>query len=415
MSDGIQWTNALSTRPSLEAAVQEVVEQAQQGLTAAPDFGIVFISSVFESEYPRLLPLIQEYVSVPVLIGCSGGGIVGMNRAGVAQELEAKVALSLSLGRFPGAELHPFLIQPDQLPDLDGPPQQWIDLVGVPPQSQPDFIILADPMASGLNDLLQGLDFAYPGSVKVGGLASTSSMSGRTCVFYDRDMYLGHIVGVALSGNIKLDAIVAQGCRPIGPVFRVVEGERNIILNLQVDDESQESQSPLEALQALLETLNEDDREKMQHSLFVGVAQSEFKTVLEPGDFLIRNPMGIDPRLGALAIGDRVRPGQRIQFHLRDATTSADDLDTLLYRYRQQTATDVNPAAALMFSCLGRGEGLYNKANFDSGLFHRILKDIPISGFFCSGEIGPVGGTTFIHGYTSVFGILRRPAPAQTP
>ncbi|NEQ97502.1 MAG: hypothetical protein F6K30_12390 [Cyanothece sp. SIO2G6] len=409
MPNGIQWTNALSTRPSLESAVQEVVAQAQQSLTAPPDFGIVFISSAFESEYPRLLPLIQEQLSIPVLIGCSGGGIVGMDRTKVPQEVEAKVALTLSLGHLPGVDLHPFLIEPDQLPDLDGPPQQWVDLIGVPPQAQPDFIVLADPMASRLNDLLQGLDFAYPGSVKVGGLASTSSMSGRTCVFYERDVFLGHIVGVALSGNIKLDAIVAQGCRPIGPVFRVVEGERNVILKLQVDDDSQDSQPPLQALQGLLETLSEADREKMQHSLFVGIAQSEFKTVLEPGDFLIRNPMGIDPQLGALAIGDRVRPGQRIQFHLRDATTSADDLDALLHRYCQQTSTETETAAALMFSCLGRGEGLYNKANFDSGLFHRMFKDTPVSGFFCSGEIGPVGDTTFIHGYTSVFGILRQP------
>ncbi|MGK7891714.1 MAG: FIST N-terminal domain-containing protein [Leptolyngbyaceae cyanobacterium] len=410
MPDGIQWTNALSTRPSLESAVQEVVEQAQQALTAPANFGIVFISSVFESEYPRLLPLLQEQLSLPVIIGCSGGGIVGMDRTGAPQELEAKVALSLSLGYLPGVDLHPFLIEPSQLPDLDGPPQQWVDLVGVPPQAQPDFIVLADPMASGLNDFLQGLDFAYPGAVKVGGLASTSAMSGRTCVFYERDMYLGHMVGVALSGNIKLDAIVAQGCRPIGPVFRVVEGERNIILKLQVDDDSQESQPPLEALQAILETLDEGDREKMQHSLFVGIAQSEFKTVLEPGDFLIRNPMGIDPRIGALAIGDRVRLGQRIQFHLRDATTSADDLDTLIHHYQQQVAADVPVTAGLMFSCLGRGEGLYNRANFDSGLFHRTFKNTPLSGFFCNGEIGPVGGTTFIHGYTSVFGILRQPS-----
>jgi len=108
-----------------------------------------------------------------------------------------------------------------------------------------------------------------------------------------------------------------------------------------------------------------------------------------------------------MAIGDRVRPGQRIQFHLRDAEASEDDLTMLLERYQNQDQTS-SPVGALMFACLGRGEGLYNRPNFDSRLFTRYL-NVPLSGFFCNGEIGPVGNTTFLHGYTSVFGICRQP------
>jgi len=158
--------------------------------------------------------------------------------------------------------------------------------------------------------------------------------------------------------------------------------------------------------------LDEADRELAQDSLHVGIAQDGFKENLQPGDFLIRNLLGVDPRLGALAIGDRIRVGQRIQFHLRDSRTSADDLETLLIRYRSEhKLDDTAPVGALMFSCLGRGEGLYEKPNFDAHLFQEFLGDLPLSGFFCGGEIGPVGDTTFLHGYTSVFGICR---PAHT-
>lgn len=406
----MQWTNALSTRPSLEAAVQDVVDQVRHVISGPLDLGIVFISSAFESEYSRLMPLLQTHLSIPVLIGCSGGGIVGMDD-GKAQEIEAKAALSLSVGQLPDVTVQPFLVNPDTLPDLDGPPQRWIDWLGVSPQEHPDFIVLADPMAPGLNDFLQGMDFAYPGAVKVGGLASAGTMAARTCVFYQEDVHFGDIVGVALSGNLHLDTIVAQGCRPIGPVFRVVEGERNVILELQEaeGDGDGKIQPPLQVLQEMLTTLSDADKEKIQNSLFVGMAQSEFKADLEPGDFLIRQPMGIDPRIGALAIGDRVRPGQRIQFHLRDAQTSADDLDILLKRYQleKQSSSSSPPIGALMFACLGRGESLYNEANFDSGLFTKMVPNTPVSGFFCNGEIGQVGDTSFIHGFTSVFGILR--------
>ena len=168
-----------------------------------------------------------------------------------------------------------------------------------------------------------------------------------------------------------------------------------------------DEQQPLIVLRNLIESLSEEDRMLAQHSLSVGVAMDEFKLSLQPGDFLIRSILGVDPTVGAIAIGDRVRPGQRLQFHLRDAQASAEDLEWLLQRYQKQTQSEPAAVGALMFACLGRGEGLYGQPNFDSQLFKRYLRDIPLGGFFCGGEIGPVGGSTFLHGYTSVFGICR--------
>lgn len=413
--DQMKWVSTLSTRPSLEAAVDEVVEQAQRSLQNEAHLGLVFISSAFASEYSRLMPLLQERLSVPTLIGCSGGGVVGVDPLGHPQEVEGEAALSLSLAHLPGVQLQAFHIDLDDLPDLDSPPDRWIDLIGVSPQSQPQFILLADPFSSGINDLLQGLDFAYSGAVKVGGLAGGGSFTRTSSLFCNYQHHNQGVVGLALSGNIVLEAIVAQGCRPIGQTYRVVEGERNILLQIEEDcmadgSDCDEVQTPLEVLQELFQELDEDDRMLAQHSLFVGIARSEFKQNLEQGDFLIRNLLGVDPKLGAIAIGDRVRPGQRIQFHLRDAEASAEDLELMLARYQHQIEQKAaSPAGALMFSCLGRGEGLYGQPNFDSELFGRYVLNIPISGFFCNGEIGPVGGSTFLHGYTSVFGICRQP------
>lgn len=396
----MQWANALSTRPSLEAAVKDVVERATSSLQAPADLGLVFISSTFTSEYPRLLPLLQERLpKTTVLIGCSGGGIIGMTQQGQMQELEGTPALSLSLAHLPGVKVQPFHVVAEELPDLDSSPDAWVELIDVSPADQPQFILLSDPLTSGINDLLQGLDFAYPGSVIVGGQASGSSIPGRIGLFCNK-LYHSGTVGVALSGNIVLETIVAQGCRPIGEPYVVSKGERNIVLELN-------EQPPLERLRDLIESLSDADRHLAEHSLFVGVARNEFKQDLEQGDFLIRNLLGVDPKLGAIAIGDRVRPGQRIQFHLRDAQTSAEDLEWLLKRYQKQ-AQSHTAAGALMFSCLGRGEGLYGQPNFDSQLFSRYLSDTCLGGFFCGGEIGPVGGSTFLHGYTSVFGICRQ-------
>lgn len=398
----MQWANALSNLSSLEAAVADVGERAASLLPAPADLGLVFISAAFTSEYPRLLPLLRKKLpNVKVLIGCGGGGIVGMSQWGQMQELEDVPALSLSLACLPDVKVQAFHVVSEELPDLDSSPSAWIEAIGVEPSPTPQFILLSDPFSTKINDLLQGLDYAYPGSVSVGGLASGSSTLGRTGLFCNDRLYREGTVGVALSGNIVLETIVAQGCRPIGKPYQVTECERNIIL--QIDE-----QPPLVVLRQLIETLSEEDRFLAQTALFVGVVRDEFKLDLEQGDFLIRNLLGVDPNVGAIAIGDRIRPGQRIQFHLRDAQTSAEDLEWLLQKYQKLNQSQSAPVGALMFSCLGRGEGLYGKPNFDSELFKRYLNNIPLGGFFCSGEIGPVGGSTFLHGYTSVFGICRQ-------
>ena len=282
--------------------------------------------------------------------------------------------------------------------------------MGSPPQEEPQFILMADPFSSSVNDLLQGLDFAYPEAVKVGGLASVDSFNRVSGLFCEDSLYDEGIVGVALYGDVVVDTIVAQGCRPIGKPYQVVEAERNILISISDPEGGEAVSPPLEVLQNLFTTLSEEDRLLAQSSLFIGVAQDSFKVSLDHGDFLIRTLLGVDPKVGAIAVGDRLRPGQRVQFHLRDAQTSADDLKTLLQRYQKQASITASaPVGALMFACMGRGEGLYGERNFDSGLFADHLGPVPLSGFFCGGEIGPIGKTTFLHGFTSVFGICRQP------
>jgi len=404
----MQWVSALSTLPSLEGAVNEAVSQAQASLQGPVDLALVFISSAFASELPRLMPLLKDRLPETAMIGCTGGGIIGVHTDGTLREVEDAPALGVSLASLPGVKVQPFHVVGDELPDLDGPPEQWAEVTGVDPADEPCFILLSDAMSSRINDLLQGMDYAYPDAVKVGGLATGPSMFG-TGLFCNFELHREGTVGVALSGRVVLEAIVAQGCRPIGKPYRVVEGERNVMLKLEEQDANLTMRTPLEALQELYQELDAEDQELAQNSLFVGIAQSEFKQELEQGDFLIRNMLGVDPRVGAIAIGDRVRPGQRIQFHLRDASASEEDLVMLLERYCSQLDGKSSPVGALMFACLGRGEGLYGEPNFDSTLFHEHVDAIPLSGFFCGGEIGPVGNSTFLHGYTSVFGICREP------
>ena len=167
-----------------------------------------------------------------------------------------------------------------------------------------------------------------------------------------------------------------------------------------------DGQPPLEVLRNMFEALPERDRGLLQNSLFLGVVMDELIDSPVQGDFLIRNVVGMDQATGGLAIGEMLKEGQLVQFHLRDAETSTDDLQAVLARYADEHRENVIPGA-LLFSCLGRGQYLYGKPNHDTDLFRDKLGDVPLGGFFCNGEIGPVSGTTFLHGYTSSFGLFR--------
>ncbi len=217
-------------------------------------------------------------------------------------------------------------------------------------------------------------------------------------LYLDDAVHRGGLVGVALSGDVRVDTLVAQGCRPIGEPMFVTRSVDNQIYAL-------DGRSPLEVLQQLYERLGRRDRELFPHSLFVGLVMREKSEVYRRGDFLIRNVAGLDAERGALVVGARVAEGTIVQFHLRDADTSAEDLEQMLSSLAPEQRTQAR--GALLFSCLGRGRHLYGRVDHDTESFRRHLGEVPLGGFFCNGEIGPVQGTTFLHGYTSSFGLFR--------
>ncbi|MEL6553229.1 MAG: FIST N-terminal domain-containing protein [Cyanobacteria bacterium J06621_11] len=418
----MKWVSAISTSVSLETAIEEVAKQIKTQLGIQPDLALVFVSVAFASEYARLLPLLEARLPGAHIVGCSGSGVIGMEADGFPLEIEEGPALSITAACLPNVDIASFHFTAADLPDLDSPPEAWSKLIGVAPSANPSFVILADPFSSGTSELLQGMDYAYPEATKVGGLSGVDSFSRHSGLFCKGELHREGMIGIALSGEIVMEAIVAQGCRPIGELYRVSEGEHNVMLKLEPDELDSEGsgETPLEILQNIFQEMDEEERELAQNALFIGVAQSGFKPNLSRRDFLIRNLVGVDPRNGAIAVADKIRPGMRIQFHMRDAETSEEDLENLLQRYKveslerqlvqnREEVIRTSPIGALLFSCTGRGEGLYDEPNFDSDLFEQYLGPLPVGGFFCNGEIGPVGSTTFLHGFTSVFGIFCKP------
>ena len=387
----MRWSSAISRHPNTDLALEEAITQARSGLgDGAVDWVLCFFSPEHAPAAGEVAKHLAGQFPAAVVSGCSARSCIG---DGV--EVEEGPSLSLTLASLPGVVLHPFHASADDLAMGVDPIAHWRRVSGVEPDEQPAFVLLGDPWSGDVEAVIRGFDAAYPGAVLVGGLASGGQQPGEDVLLHGDGALSSGLVGVALTGDVVVEAIVAQGCRPIGQPMFVTRSDQNWIFEV-------DGRPPFEVLNELAEQASERELQLFQTSLFVGIQMDPDQMELGRGDFLVRNVLGGDPDSGALAVGATVEDTMVVQFQLRDGETAAEDLDARLRGHANEGAT-----GALLFSCLGRGRGMYGSSNHDSDALRRHLGDVSVSGFFCNGEIGPVQGQTFLHGYTSAFGVFR--------
>ncbi|MBX3302036.1 MAG: FIST C-terminal domain-containing protein [Nitrospira sp.] len=389
----MQFASALSKTITTARAAQELVDEIRSQLgDASIDLACVFFSSHHAAQADHLTDVLISTLGPRCLLGCSGEGVISGT-----EELETSPAITVWAASLPDVDLYPirssFSPTQDQF-QLAGWPDPW--------RGEATFLVLADPFTTPVQEVLALLEDRYPGAKAVGGLAGGAQEAGENRLILNGDVFDGGMVGVRLSGAVEIRPIISQGCRLIGERFVVTRAERNLIHELG-------GLSALERLQAVFEALSEEDR---QRALHLGIVIDEHRDRFERGDFLIRNLLGADRSSGAVAVGDVVQEGQTVQFHLRDADSASEDLTSLLAADR--SSRNSPPLGALMFSCCGRGRGLFGRPNHDAATVAEQLGPIPMAGFFAQGEIGPIGHRNFVHGYTASMAIFAEPSRPAT-
>ena len=252
--------------------------------------------------------------------------------------------------------------------------------------------MLADPSSSAPHTVLDHFEAESPGVPVLGGMASGGHRAGENRLFHNSREVKHGAVGVTLRGGPRVRSVVSQGCRPIGKNYVVTRAEENVILALG-------GAPPMQRLRELFDTLSERDAELVRLGLHLGLVMNEYKETFERGDFLISNVMGADPASGSISIGSPVRAGQTVRFHVRDAETADEDSTSLLEADR--AAAGSRAEAALLFSCNGRGTRLFPNPHHDASAIQKIDGPLPLAGFFAQGELGPIGGRNYLHGFTA--------------
>lgn len=356
--------------------------------------GLVFLSPRFFSHAAELLEVLRVHGQIPLLVGCSSPGLILNHR-----EVEEDAGLVLGLYHLPGATLqaHHF-VQADV--DEGDDPDYWVRRTGGGREATNGWLIFADPFHLDGETWLRQWNEAYPGVPVVGGLATGHGGEPRTQVYLNGDVFEEGVVALSVGGEVVVHSIVSQGCIPIGEPWTITRAQGNLIQEI--------GNRP--AYQVLAETFNglpSTQQKRAQGNLLVGLVVNEYQEDFQRGDFLIRNLLGGDPNSGVLAVSARPRPGQSLQFQCRDAEAATEDLLALLTQARDSLGGRPVYGGCLCV-CNGRGRRLFKTPDHDAAMAQEFFGPVGVTGFFCNGELGPVGSRNYLHGYTASLALFAR-------
>ena len=366
---------------------RQALDQALAGFERnVPGLAFLFASYHYAEAYGDIVEHVGRLLGPEILLGCSGQGDIGTGR-----EIEDEAAISLMALDLPGADLTVVRLNQRDFASTHGP-AGWIRRMGIEPPAVNAWVVLADPFTFDVSALIDALGLAYPGVPVLGGMASAQPGQRGTRLYSGNEVLSEGALVLAVGGGWTVHAVVSQGAEPIGQAWTVTAAEGNVIKTI----------AGRPALEVLVETIGKVPpaaRERVSQNLLVGLAMDEYRDEFKRGDFLISNFMGADRATGAIGVGAEVRVGQTVQFQFRDAAAADDELRVMLAGAHETLGSTA--AGALLCSCNGRGAGLFGAPDHDATAVAGRFGQLPVAGLFCNGEIGPVGGKNFVHGFTA--------------
>jgi small ligand-binding sensory domain FIST len=371
-----------------ESALQGWVQDLRSRLRAPKvSLGLVFMAPPFFPHAKQVLEIIQITAQVPLLAGCSSTSLIVGDR-----EVEENAGLALGLYALPGAQLHATRFAQAQVEEANGP-GYWHLETAISPDQTNGWLAFVDPFHLDTEGWLRGWNEAYAPPPVLGGLASGDFTGQLTQIYLNGDVFEEGGVAVSVGGGVSLAGVISQGCTPIGETWTLTKVEQNLIHRIG-------NRPAYEVLAETFNKLTPTEQKQSQGNLFIGLVVNEYLDEFHRGDFLVRNLLGADPRSGIVAVGALPRPGQTIQFQRRDAASATEDMHALLARARGQIG-GATVYGGCLCCCNGRGKHLFGASGHDARMVQQELGPLGVAGFFCNGEIGPVGERNFLHGYTA--------------
>lgn len=398
-----------------EGCARTATEAALRQLGApTADLVLVFFSRHFVEHAQAITDAVRALTFPSALIGVSTESVLGGTQC-----FERQPAISVLALRLPGVTLRAFtgddLPEPGQTPESAG---AMAAALGAG-QGHRATLVFCDPFSTALVKLLPAIDEACAsvnGGPVLGGMASAGESPGGNALVVNDTIARDGVVGVSLSGPVRVDTLVSHGCKPFGPAMVVTKSKRNLLFELG-------GTRATDALKQAAASLSEEERKSLSGGLQLGIVTDEYKERFGRGDYLLRAILAADEDNGIVAVADGVRVGQTVRFHYLDAASAVDDLGMLLDAQKLHGP----PVGALMISCTGRGSQLFKNGNHDPEAFARafappatgasmalggqpvgsVEASVPLAGMSAAGEIAPTAGRSRLHAQSVVAALFR--------
>ncbi len=400
----MQFASAVTRCETIQEATGHLVSSIRRQMRGEIDLLCVFLTPEHQENIRPLSRYLRLALSPRVLLGCTCEGIIGGDR-----EIEREPGISVLAGRLPGATLNAFHIGMEEWESLldqnsQGKLKRILGFQSLGRDTTQAYLVFADPFTTPATELLQTLEDICPGIPVLGGMVSGAQQAGQNLMLLNGAILEDGAIGVRIGGQVRVDAVVSQGCRPVGETFLVTKAEGCRIATLS-------GNRAFESSDRLLRSLPPDDWKKVETGLYMGVVVNEYQSQFGRGDFLVSPVHGYDRNTGEVLVDTEVRAGQTVQYHLRDASTAEEELRALMQTAaRDETA----PAGGMLFSDSGRGVRLFDMPGHDVRRVLEAVPETPLAGFFAQGEFGPIGGRNFLH-QKSLSVVLFRPSSEAEP
>jgi small ligand-binding sensory domain FIST len=375
----------LSRSTDAAEAAGEAAREARAALGGAPvDLAFLFLSGDHFGGSAEAVAAVEEELAPGHLLGCVAEGVVARDR-----ELEDGPGAAVWAASLPEAEIETFH-------SVALGTDEGVAVTGFPTLDDADLVtLLVDPYTFPAGGFLTKLNEEEDRVQLVGGLAAGGGEPDTQALFVDGEIVYEGAVGAVLRG-VPVRTVVSQGCEPVGRDSVITHAEDNVVFELA-------GEPALERLKGDVATLTPDqEHSAAAGGVLAGLVIDENRADYGRGDYLMRGLIGVDEETGALAIGEAVRIGQTLRFHVRDAASADEDLRENL----RSALNGERAAGALLFTCNGRGTGMFDQPDHDARAVAELLGDDALAGFFCAGEIGPVGGKPFLHGFTATLAVF---------
>lgn len=382
-----------SRNAATQAAVEEAVHQALAQLgTAQADAVVVFFSVEHAARERELADTVRRFAGTDQIAGCSAAGI--LTSGGEVEGGHGLAVLALSSGQL---RCQPLLFRP--LQEREAEIGVELARVAMPnPTGASLLALFPDTYTGQPQRLLESLHDECGFTPVVGAGASENGAARATYQLSSAGIASNAVAGLLLAGSFQSHIEITQGCQPITEPMVVTKAERNLIYEIN-------GRPALEVFAGVLKGPLAEDLRRALMVLFVGLPADRLINSVAPGNYLVRNIIGIDGEKGILGVAEEVTEGESMIFAMRDGRRAREDLNQMLERQAANLAGR-KPAFGFYFNCCARGSSLYGIPGIDSAYIKQILGDFPLIGMFGGYELAPLGRANHLFAYTGVLALI---------